>query len=81
MFKQVTLTSLGLVLALPVAALAEMKMDADGDGSVSMSEFNEAMPDAGAEVFAEIDADANGMLSEEELKMAREGGVLPASEG
>ncbi|WP_422030168.1 EF-hand domain-containing protein [Roseovarius sp.] len=80
MFKK--LTSAGLILALvaPTAVLAEdaaASMDADGDGAVTMSEFNEAMPDAGTEVFAEIDADANGALSEEEITAATEAGVLP----
>lgn len=79
MLKQVTLSSLGLILTLPMAALAETKMDADGDGIVSMSEFNNAMPDAGADIFAAIDANANGALSEEELQAAREDGILPAS--
>ena len=77
----------GLILALsiPVTALAgsDLKMDADGDGAVSMTEFNEAMPDAGADLFAEIDADASGTLTEEEIAAAVEGGILPAmsSEG
>ncbi|MEQ8898994.1 MAG: EF-hand domain-containing protein [Roseovarius sp.] len=80
MFKK--LTSAGLILALvaPTAVLAEdasASMDADGDGAVTMSEFNEAMPDAGTEVFAEIDADANGALSEEEISAATDAGVLP----
>jgi len=81
------LTTAGLVLAvtLPAAALAgsDLKMDADGDGAVSMTEFNEALPDAGASVFAEIDVDASGTLTEEEIAAAVEGGLLPemSSEG
>jgi Ca2+-binding EF-hand superfamily protein len=78
MWKSLTLSSLGLILALPVTAQAEAKMDADGDGVVSMSEFNNAMPDAGAEVFSAIDTNADGALSDEELQVAREDGILPA---
>lgn len=80
MFKK--LTSAGLILALvaPTAVLAgdaAAMMDADGDGMVTMSEFNEAMPDAGTEVFAEVDANADGALSEEEIATAKDSGVLP----
>ncbi|MEQ8291926.1 MAG: EF-hand domain-containing protein [Roseovarius sp.] len=80
MFKK--LTSAGLIFAFvaPTAVLAEdasASMDADGDGAVTMSEFNEAMPDAGTEVFAEIDADADGTLSDEEISAATDAGVLP----
>ena len=53
-------------------------MDADGDGVVSMSEFNAAMPDAGMGVFTAIDTNADGALSDEELQVAREDGILPA---
>lgn len=85
MFKKLTTASLLVAFVLPAAAIADMamKMDADGDGAVTMSEFNEAMPDAGTEVFAEIDADANGALSEAEIAAATESGLLPgaASEG
>lgn len=79
MFKILTIAS--LALAMPAAVLADMAadLDADGDGAVSMSEFNEAMPDAGTGLFAEIDTDANGVLSADEIAAARDDGVLPAA--
>ena len=48
-----------------------------------MSEFNRAMPEAGVSVFAEIDADANGVLDAAELATAIDTGMLPdtSSEG
>ena len=79
MFNNLTSASFVLAVILPAAALAGGEnLDADGDGSVSMTEFTEAMPDAGASVFAEIDADADGVLSEEEVATARDVGILPA---
>ena len=79
MFKKVTAASLGLAIAMPVTAMAAMEtMDADGDGMVTMSEFTDAMPAMGAEVFAEIDTNADGALDEDELQAAMEAGILPA---
>lgn len=74
------ITGLTTILLVPTALMAaETKLDADGDGAVTMTEFNEAMPEAGAAVFAEIDADANGVLDAEEVAEAVSIGVLPAS--
>ncbi|MEL7012692.1 MAG: EF-hand domain-containing protein [Pseudomonadota bacterium] len=71
-------TGLAAVLLVPTALMAgEQALDADGDGAVTMSEFNNAMPEAGVSVFAEIDADANGVLDAEELALAIDSGVLP----
>lgn len=78
------ITGLAAVLLVPTALMAgETKLDADGDGAVTMTEFNEAMPEAGAAVFAEIDVDANGILDAEEVAEAVSIGVLPetSSEG
>ena len=73
-------TSLVAVLVVPTALMAgEKALDADGDGAVTMSEFNEAMPEAGVSVFAEIDADANGVLDATEVATAIDAGVLPAT--
>ena len=79
MFRKLTTASFILALSVPAIALAGgEKMDADGDGAVSMTEFNAAMPDAGASVFAEIDANADGVLSPDELATARDVGMIPA---
>lgn len=79
MVKQLTPASLLLALLLPAAALAQMgtELDTDGDGAVTMSEFTTAMPDVDAATFATIDADADGVLSADEIADAVEAGVLP----
>lgn len=74
------IAGLTTVLLVPTALMAgDAALDADGDGAVTMTEFNEAMPDAGASVFAEIDVDANGILDAEEVAEAISVGVLPAT--
>lgn len=69
-----------VALTLPAVALAENAMDTDGDGQVTMPEFEAAHPDAEAGTFSILDANADGVLSEEELAAAQEAVVLP-SEG
>ncbi|MEM7598462.1 MAG: EF-hand domain-containing protein [Pseudomonadota bacterium] len=74
------ITGLTTILLVPTALMAaETALDADGDGAVTMTEFNEAMPDSGASVFAEIDADANGVLDAAEVAEAINVGLLPAT--
>ena len=73
-------TGLVTVLLVPTALMAgDTALDADGDGAVTMTEFNEAMPEAGASVFAEIDVDANGVLDAAEVAEAINTGMLPAT--
>ena len=74
---------LASALVLPFAAQAadETAMDANGDGAVTMTEFNEAHPEAGAAIFAQIDVNADGLLSVEEVTAARADGVLPETSG
>ena len=80
MMSFLKITGLTTILLVPTALMAgEKALDADGDGAVTMTEFNEAMPEAGASVFAEIDADANGVLDVEEVAQAINVGLLPAS--
>lgn len=81
MFEKLTAAALALAFALPGAALAASDMDANGDGSVTMEEFNAAMPDAGEAVFTEADTNGDGALSADEIAAARENGILPASDG
>lgn len=75
MFKTPIAATFALAIVLPGVALAEM--DANGDGAVTMSEFQEAYPDAEAGTFSALDTDADGALSEEEISAAVEAGVLP----
>lgn len=80
MMSFLKITGLTTILLVPTALMAgETALDADGDGAVTMTEFNEAMPEAGASVFAEIDADANGVLDVEEVAQAINVGLLPAT--
>jgi len=80
MTKELLATTFALALTLPAAALAQDAMDADGDGMVTMSEFQDAMPDAEADTFSMVDTNADGALSAEEIAAAQEAGTLP-SEG
>ena len=77
--KNVLLT-LGAMIALSAgAALAQVTVeDTDGNGSYSMEELMVAYPDLTEDRFGEIDADADGAVSPEELTAAQEAGLLPA---
>ena len=54
--------------------------DADGDGLVSYDELVAAYPDVTEAVFLTIDADADGVLTAEEMEAAVEAGLLPEME-
>ena len=77
MTKELKVAGFALALVLPMAAFAA-DMDADGDGAVSMTEFQEAMPDAEAGTFSAVDANADGVLTADEIASAQEAGTLPA---
>lgn len=83
MTKDFVAATFAIALSLPAMALAGefSAMDADGDGFVTMSEFQQAMPEATPETFTAVDADADGALSEDEVAAAVEAGILPASGG
>lgn len=71
------------VLTLTGAALPAYAMtaDANGDGAISMEEIKQVHPDVTEDVFAAIDADADGSVSEEEYQAAVEAGVLAKKDG
>ncbi len=71
------------VLTLTGAALPAYAMTAgvNGDGAISMEEIKQVHPDVTEEVFAAIDADADGSVSEEEYQAAVEAGVLAKKDG
>ena len=77
MTKEFIAASFALALTLPAAALASESMDADGDGAVSMSEFQTAHPEADTAIFTAVDANADGVLTEDEIMAAKEAGTLP----
>jgi Ca2+-binding EF-hand superfamily protein len=83
MTKDFVAATFALALSLPAMALAGefSTMDADGDGYVTMSEFQQAMPEATSDTFTMADANADGALSEDEVAAAVEAGVLPTSDG
>ncbi|MGX0976977.1 Ca2+-binding EF-hand superfamily protein [Roseovarius sp. MBR-51] len=83
MTKEFVAASFAIAMSLPAVALAGefSSMDADGDGYVTMSEFQQAMPEATADTFTAVDADADGALTEDEMAAAKDAGVLPATEG
>lgn len=71
-------TMIALMAALSVAggaAYAEVA-DTDGDGAYNMEEMMAAYPDLTEEVFGQIDTDANGTVSPEELAAAIEAGTI-----
>ncbi|MFU8777237.1 MAG: EF-hand domain-containing protein [Roseovarius sp.] len=83
MTKDFVAATFALALSLPAMALAGefSALDADGDGYVTMSELQQVIPNATAEIFTMADTNADGALNEEEVAAAVAAGVLPASEG
>lgn len=73
-------TLLALAAALAVTAGMATAMveieDADGNGTYSMDEMIVSFPDLTESDFAELDADASGELSDDELHAAVEKGML-----
>ncbi len=72
--------ALVILLAGATAGFAEGTYDADGDGMVTLEEIQVSMPDFTAELFAQADTNADGMLDAAELAAAADAGLLPAAE-
>lgn len=70
------LGALGLASAASAAAFADV--DADGDGAITAAEFIAVYPDIGQDVWVTIDANADGVLTEDEHTAGIEAGLLPA---
>ncbi|MEX5726765.1 hypothetical protein Ga0609869_000118 [Rhodovulum iodosum] len=65
------------VLLAAGAAFAQTEVaDTDGDGVYSMEEIAESYPDLTDDMFAEIDANADGVVDAEELAAAMDAGLL-----
>ncbi|TNF20424.1 MAG: EF-hand domain-containing protein [Rhodobacteraceae bacterium] len=73
--KAITFAALLGLAAGPLLAQT-MVEDTDGSGGYSIEELTAAYPDLTAEGFAEIDADGDGEVSEDELAAARDAGLL-----
>ena len=71
-----TLIALTATLGLATAAAASTVTDADGDGAFSMDEMLVAYPDLTGETFLEIDTDGDQLVSQEELALAIEAGLI-----
>ncbi|MBF9044989.1 hypothetical protein HKCCE4037_16725 [Rhodobacterales bacterium HKCCE4037] len=53
-------------------------VDTDGDGMISFAEILVIMPALTEEEFMALDADADGLLSADEVAAAEEAGLIPA---
>ncbi|MCV2868597.1 EF-hand domain-containing protein [Defluviimonas sp. WL0002] len=71
--------ALGAMAAIASAANAQTVVtDADGNGTYSIEELTAAYPDLTPELFAEIDANADGAVDADELAAAQEAGKIAA---
>ena len=71
--------ALGALAALGSVAHAQTVVtDADGNGTYSIEEMTAAYPDMTPELFAEIDANADGAVDADELTAAQEAGKIAA---
>lgn len=73
--KKTALIILPALLATPVFAQTEL-VDTDGNGSYSYTEVMEAHPDVSEDDFAEMDANGDGEVDEDELQAAKDAGML-----
>ncbi|WP_375172815.1 EF-hand domain-containing protein [Pseudooceanicola sp.] len=76
MTKTLTATIALLGLAATPLLAEVMVEDTDGNGSYSMEELAVAYPDLTEALFLEIDADASGEVTKEELTAAVDAGVI-----
>ncbi len=72
------LSTAAAALLLTVPAWAQSALDTNGDGLVTMEEVQAAYPEVTADVFASMDADADGALNDAEIAAATEAGLLPS---
>ncbi|MEJ6395124.1 hypothetical protein V8J82_17815 [Gymnodinialimonas sp. 2305UL16-5] len=74
-----TATAIALTLGGAGLAMGQAEsVDTDGDGMVSFAELLTLMPAMTEEEFQALDADADGLLSSEELGAAQDAGLIPA---
>ncbi|MDK3016453.1 EF-hand domain-containing protein [Pseudodonghicola flavimaris] len=69
------------LLALPGMAAAAGPADTNGDGVLDLAEVQVVAPQITAEVFLELDANADGTLDAEEVAAARRAGLFTPAGG
>ncbi|MDO9525820.1 MAG: hypothetical protein Q7J57_09860 [Gemmobacter sp.] len=74
-----TLT-LAATMALAGTAFAQEIADTNGDGAYSLEELQVALPELTADGFVSIDANADGMVSPDELAAAVADGAVTLPE-
>lgn len=70
----------GALLATFVAFSAHAmsaQIDTDGDGKASLVELQTVFPDLTEDLFLEIDANADGLVDDEEMMIAVETELIP----
>ncbi len=75
MMRIVCAAALALALASQAQAITGA-FDANRDGVLSMEELLKVYPDLSADLFEEIDTDADGWINDDELLIALGMGVL-----
>lgn len=65
----------------PAFAQAQTVADANGDGVLTLEELQAVFPEVGADSFADMDANSDGMLDQDEIAAAQEAGKIPPSNG
>ncbi len=68
--------TIGLAALPALAQTTPMVTDTDANGTYSMEELQAAMPDLTPEVFASVDANADGAVDPTELVAAIEAGTI-----
>ncbi|MEL6643942.1 MAG: hypothetical protein AAFQ79_08410 [Pseudomonadota bacterium] len=74
--KNVLTFAAALGLAATAAIASTDVEDTDGDGFFSMEELMVAYPSLTEDIFGQIDTDADGSITEDELSAALEAGTL-----
>ncbi|MEO0386058.1 MAG: EF-hand domain-containing protein [Pseudomonadota bacterium] len=78
MKSRLFLAGTALLLSASAAFAAFSDVDADGDGAITAVEFTTAFPDLESGSFVAADANADGVITEDEHVAAVDAGILPA---
>lgn len=84
--KPAAMLLIALIAAAPATASAlpggdRSRIDLDGDGRYSLPELRMMYPTLGAEAFALLDADGDGVVSPGEFRQGQDEGLLPIPTG